>query len=304
MTTAVSAHSAHSMNPTPLSEHLVVKNTFLDVVEEPTTRQSRRNSVPASARLASGTCSRSAASFSSKLCRPISTASVASMLSASTRASTCNDPCKSDVLAPFDDDFSDDESTAPTTPRCPPPACLKPQLKDAIANPAATPGLMVPSVEAGSGRTRLSTQANAFRPRIHETMFMAQLEVLVAAVQAALIESGCVNSVEVSRLPQGWSMTVLMRPERFHCKSWVLNRAKEALLQASNVSDSVYVLGYDSQPFAESPLGFAAVLAGMRDQANACWGMYSKGRCHRGINCHWEHPSGRWSLNVIVKPEH
>lgn len=313
----VSGRSDDSVHQPQVPETLVVKNTFFEIVNQPATSEGRRSSssVPASARFASIKCELPSVSSVSTLCRRTSDASLASMCSESTQVTESTEFSKSPALRnTFHREVSlvdDDDESVPGTAHCPSP------IRD--LNPADTPSMArsrevthsTPPLAglrhinvAAPGRTRLSTRAKAFTPSGHDNELESQIKSAVGAVQGAMVESGPVSRAEVSRLPQGWFVYVTMRPDRFLCKGWVLSRAREALVRATEASESLYILGYDSEPFAESPLGFEAVLAGMRDQASACWGMYSRGHCRRGTRCPWEHPSASWRLNVVVRPAH
>merc|ERR1719491_427474 len=78
--------------------------------------------------------------------------------------------------------------------------------------------------------------------------------------------------------------------------------AKRTLLQASERSKKVFVLGYAAEPFSPMPLGFGAALAEVEDPEAACWCSYSKGFCENPSTCCKEHPRCRVGIHVMLKP--
>lgn len=160
-------------------------------------------------------------------------------------------------------------------------------------------------VGVAQARPRLRSTATCFSPPATTedsvpTEYFSQIRMVVAAVETSLLESNVVRNVEVSRTSSGFSIVVRLAPCHRGQPSPVLQIAKRVLLRACESSRNVYVLGYDAQPFAESPVGFAASLGIMEDEPTACWSSYSKGHCCRGRLCKWTHPTSRWTLNIMA----
>jgi hypothetical protein len=79
--------------------------------------------------------------------------------------------------------------------------------------------------------------------------------------------------------------------------------AKEAMLRRAEQSEGVYVVGYEAEPFAPSSMGIGCrgQLAIVRNEKSACWDFITKGLCHRGCACRWQHPSWQTSVEVTIK---
>jgi hypothetical protein len=122
---------------------------------------------------------------------------------------------------------------------------------------------------------------------------------------AKLGDNTCVDQVEAVKENdgQGWTIEVTSKEESSPYKEYVLGLAKSALFSTTSVSDTVYILGYAAQPFVSKSQGFVAILGDMQDDTQACWDMYSKGKCSRDCVCRWQHPECYMPINVIFKEE-
>jgi len=129
-----------------------------------------------------------------------------------------------------------------------------------------------------------------------------QFEEVVDMAQEKLEASGAVVSTEVIEGPAGWTVTAHVRPERLlEKREELLTLAKEALLQAADQLEGVYVLGYRTRPFTPLPNGFGATLASMSDPSRACWGTFSKGFCRNPETCRFQHPASRGAVNIALE---
>jgi len=101
---------------------------------------------------------------------------------------------------------------------------------------------------------------------------------------------------------KGWSVTALVRTKQSQEKLDSLKeRAQEAVLDAVEKIESLYLLGYNA-PFASMSTGFGCALAVMPDPDNACWERYSKGFCSSPGSCKFQHPKHQIGLNVFLQP--
>lgn len=136
------------------------------------------------------------------------------------------------------------------------------------------------------------TSPPALSPHTSEhCKFTPQVQAAVEAAQMALFQTGLILTLTAHTVVQGWSVVISIRPEHFAYRERILSCAKQALLQAAEQSESIYVLGYCSRPFVLTPLGFKAQFAGMEDESAACWGVFAKGSCWKGSCCTWQHPT-------------
>lgn len=129
-----------------------------------------------------------------------------------------------------------------------------------------------------------------------------QFEEAVDMAKVKLEADSVVVSTEVIEGPAGWTITANVEPEQLLKKrEELLTVAKEALLQAADQLEGVYVLGYRTRPFTPLPHGFGATLASMSDPSRACWGTFSKGFCRNPETCRFQHPESRGAVNIVLK---
>lgn len=76
----------------------------------------------------------------------------------------------------------------------------------------------------------------------------------------------------------------------------VISTSQLVLLEAAANSQTIYVMGYEAEPFKElNESTFVTMLASLPAAWNrtACWETYSMGTCPRGKSCKWQHPGKR-----------
>lgn len=100
----------------------------------------------------------------------------------------------------------------------------------------------------------------------------------------------------------GWCIEISIRPEDMRCKEHFLTYTKNAFMEASRRSKTVYLMGAGATPFVPTSHGFVAMLGEMADQSQACWDVYMQGCCWREATCRWQHPQCLMPVNVVLKP--
>jgi len=81
----------------------------------------------------------------------------------------------------------------------------------------------------------------------------------------------------------------------------VITTAKRVILEAASNSQSVYVMGYEAEPFKiVDDSTFVLMLASLPAtwHRSACWDTYQYGSCPRGKSCKWQHP-GKHELQPV-----
>jgi len=129
-------------------------------------------------------------------------------------------------------------------------------------------------------------------------------EAVVDHVQQQLMaRKNYVVDATVTEGPRGWTVTAYVQAEQLKLQEESLKEtAQQAILDATEKAENVYVLGHKTRPFASMPLGFGCALAVMPDPDNACWGSYSKGFCRSPGSCKLQHPKDQAGVNVMLKP--
>lgn len=133
-----------------------------------------------------------------------------------------------------------------------------------------------------------------------------EIESVLDSVKQVLMIVPGVAAVEVKLGRAGTLATVSIRLDSKTSESKVsdsvIAASKSAFLEFAANSQSVYVLGYEAEPFQEDPSGsgFSTTLALMPTawECSACWDVYQKGFCHRRKTCKWQHP-GRNELQPV-----
>jgi len=133
-------------------------------------------------------------------------------------------------------------------------------------------------------------------------MHMVQVQGIASVVQASLAAAPGVLRTQALRHECGWSLTAEVAVDMLQSRGVLLNRAKQAMLAASEHSSSVYVLGYQAEPFAEDDLGFSATLCDVQDTDAACWKYLETGCCRFQGRCSWHHPWCYTVVNVMLLP--
>lgn len=132
----------------------------------------------------------------------------------------------------------------------------------------------------------------------------SEMHSLLSSAKQALAPVQGVAAVEVNIGPAGTLVTISIRLEASFAKKTqadsVTAASKAALLELAANSESVYVLGYEAQPFEEDARGFGffTTMATMPSECSACWDLYQYGCCNRRKTCKWQHP-GRKELQPV-----
>lgn len=156
---------------------------------------------------------------------------------------------------------------------------------------------MTPQVAAGHAQASLVTAV--WMSQGQTSFFVQRCGNVIDNLRMTLISTRHVNGVEVRMGEQCWSVAVQL--PKGVVPDETLNAAKKSLLEGAENSENIYVLGYNSAPFVSTPFGFSAFLCDVKDNAAACWDMYSTGYCRRCKRCPWEHPEQQARVSVIIK---
>lgn len=134
---------------------------------------------------------------------------------------------------------------------------------------------------------------------------VSEMHSLLLSVKQALAPVQGVAAVDVTIGPVGTLSTISIRLQASFARrtqtDGVIAIAKSTLFELAASSESVYVVGYDSQkPFEEDAhgFGFYATMATMPSECTACWDLYQHGCCPRRKTCKWQHP-GRNELQPV-----
>jgi len=230
----------------------------------------------------------------------VDAASVADSEPASCQADSMLSTSASDVgTEEIRERWADIDGDADQEPLRAPASCVQP--------PRAPPGTFVglPSGQLCCG-ARLSSSAKAFTPSAPSPAtppgsrkFRREVEGLANKVKLALEGScDCLVAVEAGYSPQGWFVSVSLSGQNLQMKEWLLTQAKQAICDAE--LRHTRVIGQCTQPFQQTPLGFATRLGNAPDEQKACWNLFKQGFCRYGDFCHWQHPSAQTVLGVKV----
>mmetsp|Transcript_139152 Transcript_139152/g.242152 ORF Transcript_139152/g.242152 Transcript_139152/m.242152 type:complete len:277 (+) Transcript_139152:61-891(+) len=155
-------------------------------------------------------------------------------------------------------------------------------------------------------KTRLSPKTLSFVPQAQRCV-PEEVFALVQSLETFLRALPDVMSVKVSECAMG-ATTTLLAEVASHSLGHALipemvNSAKSTLLDFSVQSDSLYVLGYSSQPFQDIAGGFKATVGCVSSQMESavCWDVYEKGCCPRRNTCRWHHPYSTELMQVVLK---
>jgi len=131
-----------------------------------------------------------------------------------------------------------------------------------------------------------------------------QYEALVDHVDQQLVSrKDCVVDATVVEGASGWTLTAYVKPDQLKLQEESLREmAQQAILDAAKKSQTVYVLGYMTRPFASMHMGFGCALTVIEDPHDTCWGSYSKGFCRSPGSCKLQHPKDQAGVNVMFKP--
>jgi len=153
----------------------------------------------------------------------------------------------------------------------------------------------------------LNPRAKAWRPahgvqRCLTGHFHEAAAKIAAMVKDALVESPLIASTEAFGDVRGWTVTIRISARQMGAYEPILTCAKHLLLDSAAAFMGVQIIGHESRPFKASPGGFSALLgAGVKGDPQACWDAFSKGSCLRGRSCKWRHPEMVMHIRIIVQ---
>jgi hypothetical protein len=263
----------------PKSLALCIKNTFIDILDETTPQLMKRSaSAPATPRGSGVSPSSSLADLWAGRKSP-ATRSEVSTSSELDANSEFSDSCCGESMV------SDSEGTIIN-------------LSELLPPPQAPP------------RTKLSAGAKAWAPKFHAASVkhmpsdvQCKFAEIMAAAQASWMSCPCVQQVGCVQRDPGWLLEATCQQTDLPNAQLILTLAKQALLDAAEKSQNVYILGYKKSPFESkvAGLGFSVQLAIVEDETSACWDLLETGTCHRGCSCRWQHPTWQMPLTVLIK---
>mmetsp|Transcript_64271 Transcript_64271/g.114701 ORF Transcript_64271/g.114701 Transcript_64271/m.114701 type:complete len:279 (-) Transcript_64271:135-971(-) len=209
---------------------------------------------------------------------------------------------------------SDDESS-PMTAGSSPSLCLEAEEGDSDASDTQTPssGKLTLCLDAtvtstigaspAGSKTKLSSKAAAFAPH---AAVPDEIRYLVEQLREVLQASPDILSVKVSEGFMGGSTTVLAEVRSCSVGAAMVGQTscllKATLLNTAAESESTYVLGYKSQPFQDTADGFKATVSCVSSlqEHSVCWDTYELGYCPRRNTCRWCHPLSKDLLQIVV----
>lgn len=131
-----------------------------------------------------------------------------------------------------------------------------------------------------------------------------EVRYIVEYLQMFLCSLTGVLDVQLQAAPMGscTKLTVDMNLEGWHtgaCEQCVLEPSRQALLEAVDACQNLWVLGYDVKPFQkEYDRGFTVTIGviSTQDESRMCWSFFQRGVCPRPGCCPWKHPD---SFNLL-----
>lgn len=263
----------------------VIKNTFIDVPEEPLPARRRSSSVPPRA-AARGTDT---------------DASDEEAAAAAPRRRGCREAWPPSDASTDCSDGGDAEDVQPPPPVEPPPPPVRISLHDVLegsgAGTARTPLRRTPL------RANLSTKASLFQPKL--AVPPDSIAEVVNAVREAVGQSPVVCRAQLLQGPMGGVTTIVAEVSKNAAVAQqdLLELAKNVLRDAAEQSPSAYLMGFNSlQPFkAFGSTGFSASVAYLPlDQHHlACWDLIRGGVCPRR-GCRWCHTRSCDQIQLVV----
>jgi hypothetical protein len=159
-------------------------------------------------------------------------------------------------------------------------------------------------------RTRLKLSAQAYEPSLQEPP--PEIHSVLSAVRTALSCCTYVSRVLIKIGSMG-SATFIhavlqdLGPMSVYGACQALSVAQGAFVDATARSQTVYIVGYASQPFVRNhPYGFKVTLSAMSAsvQEQVCWDLIQHGFCPRRQTCRWNHPAKPDVLDIHVVAAH
>lgn len=149
--------------------------------------------------------------------------------------------------------------------------------------------------QAEHGQLRI--HAPLFQPSVHPTSSLpAEMFEVVSRAQASVLSCPHVSSVQIikpeSNQTRSTSIVITFHPGKVWAHD-LRTLAKNALLEANEKSEQIFILGYGVDPFfEESDLGFTATIGRVPvdRQHSICWDFWRTGFCQRLSTCRWCHP--------------
>mmetsp|Transcript_79321 Transcript_79321/g.140350 ORF Transcript_79321/g.140350 Transcript_79321/m.140350 type:complete len:349 (+) Transcript_79321:83-1129(+) len=138
----------------------------------------------------------------------------------------------------------------------------------------------------------------------------AGIQKVIQAAKDVLECDPSVGSVQMVEGAMGgtWTMIAHLRADAPKKNPrYYLSAAKNTLLTSAEHSRDTYVLGYDVKPFSKiDKCSFSTTLATIPDaqQNIACWDSYKNGCCPRRITCRWAHPSETQVMRLVIRVQH
>lgn len=133
-----------------------------------------------------------------------------------------------------------------------------------------------------------------------------ELRDVVEAGHDAFGKCDLVVEAEMSECRLGWTVTGQLQQTAGQSERSAFAAAQQALLQAAEESQHIYIVGYEAQPFSPSPTGhgFTAQLAAVLEESTACWDLLTQGSCGRGCHCRWQHPTWKVAIHFTATEQH
>lgn len=133
--------------------------------------------------------------------------------------------------------------------------------------------------------------------------FTQEVANMMMMVAAMLTSAACGAGVQSfnDEDGQGWRLEISVRAEDMCLTDHFLKLAQNALTEATQHAQSVFIIRSQAEPFVPKSSGFAVMLGEMTDQSQACWDVFMQG-CWRDQSCRWCHPQCLLPVNVVVKP--
>jgi len=140
------------------------------------------------------------------------------------------------------------------------------------------------------------------RPSPKHACAHARAHKVIRRTAKALEESDLSTNVFVSEDASDGSIVIRVRAETGVSVDSILIKAQKFLLETTNQSKSIYIMGFSSpRPFVELQSGFSATLGAMENATRACWHVFKKGFCRHGSNCSKQHPIYETNVRVLVE---
>lgn len=112
--------------------------------------------------------------------------------------------------------------------------------------------------------------------------------------------SGVIVHAKVKRVRNGYGLVAQMQIVDALEKRRVVEAARQSVIRVVEGLRYARVVNIEGNAFTETTEGFSIELGGVRDDALACWDIYARGRCPRGVRCPWQHPTCKQGFEFAV----